>query len=96
MQKYIDFMDELPLWLKIVPHIDLIAGVKFKEIAPQIEAEEGWQVIDCEGKVVTPGLVEAHCHLGGMSDGEPPGISKTTGGLPIARRVSHENWVLKR
>ncbi len=33
-------------------------------IAPEIEAPEGAKVIDAEGRLVTPGCVEAHCHIG--------------------------------
>ncbi len=37
---------------------------KIAEIAENIEAPEGTYVIDAEGKLVTPGCVEAHCHIG--------------------------------
>ena len=37
---------------------------KIAEIAPAIEAPAGAQVIDAEGRLVTPGCVEAHCHVG--------------------------------
>ena len=36
---------------------------KILEVAPVIDAPEA-QVIDAEGRLVTPGCVEAHCHIG--------------------------------
>lgn len=57
-------------------HIKTMAGVelengcilvgddgKIAQIAPSITAENA-QVIDAEGRLVTPGCVEAHCHVG--------------------------------
>ena len=37
---------------------------KIVAVAAEIEAPEGAQVIDAEGRLVTPGCVEAHCHIG--------------------------------
>ena len=37
---------------------------KIAAIGADIEAPEGATVIDAEGKLVTPGCVEAHCHIG--------------------------------
>ena len=37
---------------------------KIAAVAPVIEAPEGCDVIDAEGRLVTPGCVEAHCHIG--------------------------------
>ena len=42
---------------------------KIAEIAPAIEAPAGAQVIDAEGRLVTPGCVEAHCHVGLDNEG---------------------------
>ena len=36
---------------------------KIAQVAENITAE-GAQVIDAEGRLVTPGCVEAHCHIG--------------------------------
>ena len=36
---------------------------KIMEVAPVIDSPEA-QVIDAEGRLVTPGCVEAHCHIG--------------------------------
>ncbi len=37
---------------------------KILEVAPQITPPEGCQVLSAAGKLVTPGCVEAHCHMG--------------------------------
>ena len=37
---------------------------KILAVAPEIDASEGCQVIDAQGRLVTPGCVEAHCHIG--------------------------------
>lgn len=38
---------------------------KLAAIGKDVEAPEGTEIIDAEGRLVTPGLVEAHCHIGG-------------------------------
>ena len=40
---------------------------KIAEIGENIAVSEGTEIIDAQGRLVTPGCVEAHCHLG-MSD----------------------------
>jgi imidazolonepropionase-like amidohydrolase len=42
----------------------LIDGGKIVEIGAKVKVPEGAEVIDASGKVVMPGLVEAHCHVG--------------------------------
>ena len=37
---------------------------KITAIGTDLTAPEGAQVIDAEGRLVTPGCVEAHCHIG--------------------------------
>ena len=37
---------------------------KIQKVAKTIKAPEGAEVIDAKGMLVTPGLVEGHCHLG--------------------------------
>lgn len=37
---------------------------KIAQIAEKIEAPEGAVVVDAEGRLATPGCVEAHCHIG--------------------------------
>ena len=41
----------------------LLDGGKIAAIGAQLEAE-GAQVIDAGGRLVTPGIIEAHCHVG--------------------------------
>ena len=64
----------------------LCEGTKIAKVASEIEAPEGCRVIDCTGKVVTPGLVEAHCHLGGVSDGSGH-INEITGPIQLGLRA---------
>ncbi len=44
---------------------------KITKVAKNIEAPQGCDIIDAEGKLVTPGLVEGHCHLGMENRHEP-------------------------
>ena len=37
---------------------------KIAAVGPDIAAPEGAQIIDAEGRLVTPGCVEGHCHIG--------------------------------
>ena len=37
---------------------------KILEVGENLTAPEGCKVIEAEGRLVTPGLVEAHCHIG--------------------------------
>ena len=37
---------------------------KIVSVGKDAPAEEGCTVIDAEGKLVTPGCVDAHCHIG--------------------------------
>ena len=41
---------------------DRIYAVGGDELLPQLKSR-GTQLIDCEGKVVLPGFVDAHCHV---------------------------------
>ncbi len=41
----------------------LIDGKKIIKIAPKIQEESGFDVIDADGLIVMPGLVDMHCHL---------------------------------
>lgn len=45
-----------------------VDGGKITEIGPDLCCE-GCEVIDAAGKVVTPGFVDAHSHIGGFNDG---------------------------
>jgi imidazolonepropionase-like amidohydrolase len=42
----------------------LIEDGKIKSVGKSIKVPKGAEVIDAKGKVVMPGLVEAHCHIG--------------------------------
>ncbi|KNF09625.1 amidohydrolase [Gottschalkia purinilytica] len=47
----------------------LIDKGKIKEINNNIKVEENVETIDVKGKIVTPGFIDAHCHLGIFEDG---------------------------
>ncbi len=42
----------------------LIEDGKIKSVGKSVKVPEGAEIIDAKGKVVMPGLVEAHCHIG--------------------------------
>ena len=42
----------------------LIDGNRIAAVGTQLSAPEGAEVIDARGRLVTPGCVEAHCHVG--------------------------------
>ena len=42
---------------------------KIAAVGPDLEAPEGATVIDAEGRLVTPGCVDAHCHIGLDNEG---------------------------
>lgn len=42
----------------------LIKDGKIKEIGENIKVDENVQVIDAKGAYVTPGFIDAHCHIG--------------------------------
>ncbi len=55
----------------------LLRDGKIAAVGEQIEAPQGAQVIDATGKVVTPGLIDVHSHLGVYPS---PSVSSTANG----------------
>ncbi len=47
----------------------LVEGGRIVAIGDSVEIPEDVQVYDAAGKVVTPGLIDAHCHVGLFPDG---------------------------
>ena len=46
----------------------LLEGKTIKKVGKSIKAPKGAEVIDCTDKIVMPGFVDAHCHLGLWED----------------------------
>lgn len=40
-----------------------VSGQKIAQVAGDISVSEGQQVIDAKGKIITPGLIDMHCHV---------------------------------
>lgn len=47
----------------------LVDGDCIKAVGREVEVPENTQVIDATGKIVMPGLIDAHCHVGLFPDG---------------------------
>lgn len=47
----------------------LIENGKIKAVGKGLEAPSGAQVIDAKGRLVTPGFIDAHCHIGLDNEG---------------------------
>lgn len=41
----------------------LVRGNRIVEIAPNINVENGVEVIDCQDKIIAPGFVDTHRHM---------------------------------
>ena len=57
---------------------------KIEKIAKTIKAEEGTEVIDAKGRLVTPGCVEGHCHIGLWNEINPQNDDHNESINPIA------------
>ena len=47
----------------------LIEDGKIKELGEKVEVPENAEIVDAEGKIVMPGLIDAHTHLGVSEEG---------------------------
>ncbi|WP_418791634.1 amidohydrolase [Phosphitispora sp. TUW77] len=48
--------------------IVLIEGGKIRELGPDVEIPDVADILDASGKIVMPGFIDAHCHLGIMEE----------------------------
>ncbi|MFC1957869.1 amidohydrolase/deacetylase family metallohydrolase [Chloroflexota bacterium] len=42
-----------------------INGNKITVVAKEIQSQEGQRVVDAKGKIITPGIIDVHCHCSG-------------------------------
>jgi dihydropyrimidinase len=42
----------------------LVSGERIEQVAAGIELEEGIQVIECTGRLIFPGIIDSHTHMG--------------------------------
>lgn len=47
----------------------LVKDGKFETIGQDAEVPEGYQTVDAKGKIITPGLIDVHTHLGVSEEG---------------------------
>lgn len=47
----------------------LIDGAKIVQVAEEIEAAPDYTLIDAQGRLLTPGCIDAHCHIGLDNEG---------------------------
>lgn len=50
-------------------HMILVQDGKIESVAAQEEVDKSYQIIDAKGKIVTPGLIDVHTHLGISEEG---------------------------
>jgi dihydroorotase len=55
------------------------SGDKIANLSESISPTDSMQVIDARGKIVTPGLIDSHCHV--YSKQDPPGTEPDTVGI---------------
>ena len=53
----------------------VLDGEKIAQVGREISVPEGAKVFDLRGKILTPGLIDAHVHMGTFNEGFPEGFS---------------------
>ncbi len=61
----------------------LIDGKLIKEIKNNIEVKNNYEIIDANNKLVTPGLIESHCHMGVYDTAVESGIDGNESSDPV-------------
>ena len=67
----------------------LLRDGKVAAVGAQIEAPAGVTVVDARGKWVTPGIIDAHSHLGVYAS---PGVDATSDGNEATEPVTADVW----
>ena len=55
----------------------VIEDGKIARVSDQAEERQGYEVFDLEGAIVTPGLIDAHVHMGTACEGYPEDMNDT-------------------
>ena len=53
----------------------VLDGEKIAQVGKKISVPKGANVFDLQGKILTPGLIDAHVHMGTFNEGFPEGFS---------------------
>jgi imidazolonepropionase-like amidohydrolase len=53
----------------------VLDGGKIARVGTDIPVPQGAEVFDLQGKIITPGLIDAHVHMGTFNEGFPEGFS---------------------
>ena len=53
----------------------VLDGEKIAQVGKKISVPKGAKVFDLQGKILTPGLIDAHVHMGTFNEGFPEGFS---------------------
>ena len=67
----------------------LIRDGKFESVGPAATVPAGYKVVDAKGRFVTPGIIDAHSHLGVYAQ---PGVDALSDGNEATAPVTAEVW----
>jgi imidazolonepropionase-like amidohydrolase len=74
---------------RIEPGAILIIDGRIEAVGSRLRAPRGAQVIDAQGRYVTPGIIDVHSHLGVYAS---PGVSAHSDGNEMSDPVTAEVW----
>ena len=73
----------------------LVEGNKITKIAKTIVAPEGAELIDANGKVLMPGLIDAHCHPMFAAIGQQAALTSPDGYLNLVAAKNAEQFLMQ-